>query len=66
MNVHVTTVHDGKKQFKCDICNAKFRLKCMLNQHVATVHEEKKQFKCEINETVKLRQIWVHQQVNTK
>ena len=43
--MHVATVHEGQKQFKCDICNAKFGHKCNLNKHV---HEGKKQFKCDI------------------
>ena len=42
MNNDVATVHEGKKQFKCDICNTKFGIKSDLNRHVATVHEGKK------------------------
>ena len=41
-------MHEGKKQFKCDICEAEFGQKVILNRHVATVHEGKKPFKCEI------------------
>ena len=48
LNRHVTTFHEGKKQFKCDICNANFGQKGNLDTHVATVHERKKQFKCDI------------------
>ena len=48
MKIHVATVHEGKKTFKCDICNANFGQKSTLNKHVATVHEGKKQFKCDI------------------
>ena len=44
----VTTVHEGKKQFKCNICNTNFGKKDHLNRHVKAVHEEKKQFFCEI------------------
>ena len=46
--IHVATIHEGKKTFICDICNAKFRLMGELNVHVSTVHEGKKQFQCEI------------------
>ena len=31
--------HEGKEQFKCDICEDSFGGKVILNQHVATVHE---------------------------
>ena len=49
LNNHVVKVHDGKKQFTCDICNANFVLNVTFNRHVETVHEEKKQFKCDIH-----------------
>ena len=39
MNGHIATIHVGTKQFKCDICNANFGHKSVLNRHVATVHE---------------------------
>ena len=39
---------EGKKQFKCDICNASFGENGNLNRHVSTIHEGKKQFKCDI------------------
>merc|ERR1739848_683048 len=39
---------EGKKQFKCHICNAEFGQRGSLNKHVTTVHEGKKQFKCKI------------------
>ena len=42
------SVHEGKKQFKCDICDAKYGHNHHLNRHVATVHEGKKQFKCDV------------------
>ena len=48
LNTHVATVYEGKKQFKCDICDSKFGVKGKLNVHVTTVLEGKKQFKCDI------------------
>ena len=43
MNTYVATIHEGKKQNKCDICNAEFGEKGDLNRHVAIVHEGQKQ-----------------------
>ena len=37
---HIATIHEGKKEFKCDICNSKFWQKGTLNQHVLKVHEK--------------------------
>ena len=42
LNKHVATVHEGKKQFKCAICNAVFGQKPHFIKHVLTVHEGKK------------------------
>ena len=48
MHRHVAIVHEGKKPFKCDICDARFSRKDPLNVHIASIHEEKKPFNCEI------------------
>ena len=41
LNKHVARVHEGKKQFKCNICDSMFGVKGKLNVHVATVHAMK-------------------------
>ena len=48
VSMNTPSVNEGKKQFKCDICNANFGQKSILNKHVGMVHEGKKQFKCKI------------------
>ena len=48
MKVHIATVHEGKKQFKCGVCHVNFVKKGDLNRHVVTLHEGQKPFKCEI------------------
>ena len=47
-HVHVATVHERKKPFKCDLCNAEFTSKQRMKGHIATIHEGEKQFKCDI------------------
>ena len=45
---HVTSVHDGEKPFRYEICNRKFATKGMMTDHVSSVHEVEKPFKCEV------------------
>ena len=42
MKGHIATIHEGKKQFKCDICNAEFTSKHGMKGHIAAIHEGKK------------------------
>ena len=48
MNKHVASGYEGKKPFKCDICDYSFSQKGNMKSHVASVHEGKKSFKCDI------------------
>ena len=41
MKGHITRIHEGKKQFKCAICNAQFTSKNGMKVHIATIHEGK-------------------------
>ena len=43
-----TSVHEGKKSFKCDICSATFTQKWYLMANSVSSHEGKKPFKCDI------------------
>ena len=43
-------IHEGKKPFRCDICDYSCSQKSNMKTHVASVHEEKKPFKCNICE----------------
>jgi uncharacterized Zn-finger protein len=47
---HVSTVHEGKKPFKCDICDYSFSEKGSLNKHIKSVHDGNNRYKCEICE----------------
>ena len=42
MNVHVESVHEEKKPFKCDICDFACAQKQSIIRHVAKKHEAKK------------------------
>ena len=35
----MASVNEGKKPFKCDICNAQFTSKNGMKGHIATIHE---------------------------
>ena len=47
---HIYKIHEeqGKKAFKCDICDQSFSQKGNLTKHTASVHDSKKSFKCDI------------------
>ena len=36
---HVASVHEGKKSFKCEMCNFSASHKGILKQHIISVHE---------------------------
>ena len=47
---HVSSVHEGKKPFQCDVCTKSYSQKAHLLGHVAAVHEGKKPYKCNLCE----------------
>ena len=46
MKIHVATVHEGKKPFKCEVCDYKWYQKSSLENNVASVHTGNKPFTC--------------------
>ena len=44
---HISTVHERKRVFKCNICDKSFTQNCVRN-HIAMVHEKVKPFKCDV------------------
>ena len=48
LSYHIQAVHEGKKPFKCGICNAAFTSKQGKIGHIAAVHEGKKPHHCAI------------------
>ena len=68
MPINFTPVHEGKKPFKCDICDYCSSRKSHMNRHIESVHEGKKPFKCEIcdyscslKKTMKIHAASVHE-----
>ena len=47
MQIHVTAVHQGLKEYKCEECNQEFARPASLRSHIDTVHEGKKPYKCD-------------------
>ena len=43
---HILEAHDGKQEWRCDVCNSVWKRKENLRAHVAQVHEKNKPFKC--------------------
>ena len=44
LNVHVATVHEGQKSFKCGVCDKSFGEKDTLGRHVSMVHRKERPF----------------------
>ena len=45
---HVTSGYEGKKPFKCELCESSFAAKSNLKIRISSVHEKIKFFKCEM------------------
>ena len=50
LKIHITSVYENKRQFKCDICDSTFKSKKVLKRH-NLLHEGKKLFNCVICES---------------
>jgi uncharacterized Zn-finger protein len=48
MKIHIEVVHEGKKPFKCTLCDTSFTKKALMVTHIASIHEGKKPFSCSI------------------
>ena len=40
LNTHIKTVHEGRKEHKCNFCGKYFSQSSSLNLHVKTIHKE--------------------------
>ena len=49
MRKHVSTVHEGGKRIKCEMCDKSFlESRPLFNNPIASIHEEMKSFKCKM------------------
>ena len=55
---HISSVHEEKPQFRCEICGKCLTQKSSLSQHISTNHEGKKLFKCNICECSFSKKKW--------
>ena len=47
-DTHVSSVHEGKKTLRCEMCGKTCFNMARLTEHIAAIHEGKKPFKCDI------------------
>ena len=47
LKIHIHTVHEGRKDYKCVFCNKSFTGAQCLKKHMHSIHQDKKDFKCE-------------------
>ena len=48
MDTQISSDHEGKKTFRCAICEKSFANVTKLNEHISAIHKEKKPYKCDI------------------
>ena len=46
--MHISAVHEKKKDFACNLCGREFSQKGNLNAHISAVHEGEKAFHCSV------------------
>ena len=47
LRIHIKTIHQGHKDFKCDSCGNSFRRVDQMRLHIKTIHKANRDFKCD-------------------
>ena len=48
LDLQISSDHQGKNKFSCEICDKIFTRVTKLGDHISAIHEGKKTFKCDI------------------
>ena len=54
---NIRTVHEKKKEQKCEMCHCKFTIKDALTNHIKTVHEEERSFSQKQNLNAHIKEV---------
>ena len=46
--LHINSVHEGVKNYKCDLCDKVYSRPTDIKRHIIGVHEGQKNYKCDI------------------
>ena len=57
LRIHIASIHEGQKQFKCEFCIYTCSQKVHLKKHIASIHEGEKPFKCKFATIVVLGKV---------
>ena len=47
LRIHIKTIHEDHKDFKCEYCGKSFTQAVNLRVHMKTIHEDQKDIKCD-------------------
>ena len=48
LNTHIKNVHEGQKNYKCDLCDKAFSQQQKLMRHIKNLHKGQKNYKCDL------------------
>ena len=64
LKYHISFVHEGQGDFKCNICFKHFRSTVILRRHINAIHEGHNNHKCEFCEKTFLKKVYLRNHIN--